>query len=173
MRVIGVDPGLATTGFAVLEQEAGVLKACAVGAIRTTDGDGEGDRLAYLRSALLELLDAERPEVAAVETLFFNRNASTAMSVGRASGVVLATLAEKAVAAHEYTPLQVKQSVVGVGNASKRQVQTMVAALLGLRSHPRPADAADACALAICHLHRARLLDALRRSQTVAAGGRR
>ena len=163
MRVIGIDPGLAVSGFAVIERRAGRLAPVAVGTLTTSASAPEPARLASLRSQLVALIDQHRPDVAALETLFFRRNAATAMAVGRASGALLAALGERALAVSEYTPLQVKQSVVGVGSASKRQVQAMVASLLGLDRPPTPPDAADACAVAICHLNRSRLHDAIAR----------
>jgi crossover junction endodeoxyribonuclease RuvC len=162
VRVIGIDPGLTTTGYAVVDRDAGRLRAVAYGALRTPSGDPAADRLARLRAALLEVLGAHRPEVAAVEQVFFNSNARTAMTVGQASGVALAAAAECGLEVSCYTPTEVKQSVVGFGAASKRQVQAMVASLLGLEPPPTPADAADACALAICHLNRSGLTRAIR-----------
>lgn len=154
MRVLGIDPGLATTGYGVVERAGGRLACVALGTLRTPAGDPHGARLAALRAGLAEIVTEHRPDAVAVERLFFNSNVKTAMSVGQASGVALATVAEAGLAAAHYTPPEVKLSVVGVGNASKHQVQVMVAHLLGLEAVPRPADAADACALAICHLHR-------------------
>lgn len=161
MRVLGVDPGFATTGFAVVEKDAGRLVPVTVGAIVTPPKLPTSARLSFLRAQLLELIESHRPEVAAVERLFFNVNVRTAMAVGQASGVALEVSASSGLEVHNYTPLEVKQSVVGVGNASKHQVQTMVAALLGLDAPPKPPDAADACALCICHLNRSGLARAL------------
>lgn len=164
MRVIGIDPGLATTGFGIVERAGGRLRPVAVGTLGTSPAASEPARLASLRAALDTLIEEHHPDAAALETLFFRRNVATAMTVGRASGVLLAVLGERALSVTEYTPLQVKQSVVGVGNASKRQVQAMVTSLLGLDRPPSPADAADACAVAICHLNRGRLHAAIRRA---------
>lgn len=161
MRVIGIDPGFATTGFGVVERTNGKLVAVDQGAIRTAPGAPQAERLDSLQAAIGELFDRYNPASAAVERLFFNVNVRTAMAVGQASGVALASAAAHSVPVFEYTPLEVKQSVVGVGNADKRQVAVMVASLLGLSSPPSPADAADACALAICHLVRARLSAAI------------
>lgn len=156
MRVVGIDPGLVTSGFAVVERVRGRPSAVEFGAVRTPSGFSQAARLAFLRRELDELLDRAGADVAAVERVFFNSNARTAMAVGQASGVALACAAEHGLDVFDYTPLEVKQSVVGVGNASKKQVQAMVAALLRLAGPPTPADAADACALAICHLNRSR-----------------
>lgn len=154
MRVLGIDPGLATMGYGVVESGRARPRALALGVIRTEAGRPEAARLAQIRSDLLDIIEAHSPEVVALERLFFNSNVQTAMSVGRASGVALATCAEGGLEVFEYTPPEVKSSVVGVGDASKKQVQVMVAALLGLGEVPRFPDAADACALAICHINR-------------------
>ena len=165
MRVLGLDPGLATTGVAVIERARSGPRAVTIGAVRTTAGLPTEKRLAALGTKLAEILDKYRPEVAAVERLFFNVNVKTAMAVGQASGVALATSARLGVPVVHYTPLEVKQSVVGVGSATKNQVGAMVAALLGLGAPPKPPDAADACALAICHINRS----GLRRAVEAAA----
>jgi crossover junction endodeoxyribonuclease RuvC len=158
--VLGIDPGLARTGYAVVEGGPRP-RALAIGVVRTSPETDHGRRLVELGHALKALIEEHRPDVAAVERLFFNSNARSAMAVGQAAGVAIATAAEAGLEVVDYTPLEVKRSVVGVGNASKHQVQTMVAALLRLQSAPRPADAADACALAICHLHGAAFARAL------------
>lgn len=168
MRVLGIDPGFATTGFGVVERGSGRMTGVALGAIRTTPGLPQADRLLELREALLAIVGEHRPDVVAVERIFFNVNVRTAMGVGQASGVLMATAAGAGLAVHEYTPTEVKQSVVGVGSASKHQVQAMVAAVLGLDGPPKPPDAADACALAICHLNRSGLARAIK----AAAGPR-
>ena len=162
MRVLGVDPGLAATGIAVIEKRPEGPRARLAGVIRTPTGLSQAERLALLRARLVELLESERPDAAAVERLFFNSNVKTAMAVGQASGVVLATVAELGIEVTTYTPPEVKQSVVGVGNADKHQVGVMVAAVLGLERAPTPADAADACALAICHINRSGLRNAVK-----------
>jgi crossover junction endodeoxyribonuclease RuvC len=166
MRVLGIDPGFATTGYGVVERVQGRLAAVAFGAIRTPVESPQSDRLALLQEAIADLIHEHSPEAVAVERLFFNANVRTAMAVGQASGVALATAAANGLDVSDYTPLEVKQAVVGVGNASKHQVQAMVTSLLGLASAPRPADAADACALAICHLTRARLRAAIGQAAT-------
>ncbi|HEX2057501.1 MAG TPA: crossover junction endodeoxyribonuclease RuvC [Actinomycetota bacterium] len=170
MRVLGIDPGFVTTGYGVVERVSGTLRAVTFGAVRTPAGIPQADRLAYLRRALCDVIEATRPDVVAVERLFFNANVRTAMSVGQASGVALVTAAEAGLAVADYTPPEVKRSVVGVGNAAKQQVQAMVAALLKLPTIPQPADAADACALAICHLHRTGLSRAIASAERKAAG---
>lgn len=168
MRVLGVDPGYATTGYAVIERVRGGLAPVAIGAIRTSGTDERPQRLAFLRSELLKLIREHEPVGVALERVFFSVNARTAMAVGQASGVAMATAGEAGLEVTEYTPTEVKQSVTGTGTAPKHQVQAMIAALLRLAEVPKPADAADACALAICHLNRSGLSKALAR-----AGGAR
>lgn len=169
MRVLGIDPGLATTGFGVVDRAGSGLRAVTLGTLRTSSGSPHAARLGELRAALARLIADHRPDVVAVERLFFNANVKTAMSVGQASGVALSTAAEAGLDVFDYTPSAVKQSVVGVGNASKEQVQAMVAALLKLKERPRPPDAADACALAICHLNRSGFTRALAAQQIPTA----
>ncbi|HEU4481124.1 MAG TPA: crossover junction endodeoxyribonuclease RuvC [Actinomycetota bacterium] len=161
MRVLGIDPGLATMGYGIVERIDGRFTPLGLGVIRTDPRDAAAARLAQIRRDILEIITSYEPDVVAVERLFFNSNVKTAMSVGQASGVALATAAEKGLEVHDYTPPEVKQSVVGVGNASKRQVQIMVASVLRLAQVPRFPDAADACALAICHLNRSGLRHAI------------
>jgi crossover junction endodeoxyribonuclease RuvC len=161
---MGVDPGLSTTGYAVVQRSSGPPRAVAFGAVQTAPPAGTAARLAELAGALEILMAEHSPDVVAIERLFFNANVRTAMSVGQASGVALATAARLGLGVADYTPTEVKQSVVGVGGATKAQVKTMVAHLLGLERAPSPADAADACALALCHLGRARLHAAIGRA---------
>lgn len=157
MRVLGIDPGLATMGYGIVEKRGGRLFPLGLGVIRTSSTDPTAVRLLQLQRELLDVIAAHSPEVVAMERLFFNANVKTAMSVGQAAGVALAAAAEAGLAAHDYTPPEVKVAVTGVGNAPKKQVQAMVSALLGLSQVPRFPDAADACALAICHLQRSGL----------------
>lgn len=152
MRVIGVDPGLTRAGFGVVEERAGRLVALAFGTFHAS-GAGPAEQLASLGARVKEAIRAHRPEAMAVERLYFNRNVRTAIRVGQASGVLLAAAGEAGVPVFEYGPLEVKRAVVGVGNATKAQVEFMVRRLLGLAGHPDTPDAADALALAICLLH--------------------
>lgn len=161
VRVLGIDPGLSCTGVAVLERTAKGPCVIEAGVLRPPPGP-PAHRLAALGDALAEVLAHHRPEAAAVERLFFNANVRTAMSVGQAAGVALATCARADIEVAHYTPLEVKQAVVGVGNATKKQVATMVAAVLSLDAPPSPPDVADACALAICHLNRSGLARAVK-----------
>ncbi len=160
MRVLGIDPGVAITGYGLVERAGSRLRAAGAGVIRTPPGTDQGHRLLELRAALAGLISTYAPDAVAVERVFFNNNVRTAMAVGQASGIALLCAAEAAVEVADYTPSEVKRSVVGFGSASKHQVQSMVAALLSLERAPAP-DAADACALAICHINRAGLVRAL------------
>jgi len=164
MRVLGIDPGYATTGYAVIERSRGGLAPVAIGALKTSGADGRPERLAFLRRELLALIETHQPSAVALERLFFSVNAKTAMAVGQAAGVAMATAGECGLEVTEYTPTEVKQSVTGTGTAPKNQVQSMIAALLHLTEPPKPPDAADACALAICHLNRSGLSKALARA---------
>ena len=157
MRVLGIDPGTAITGYGLVEEVRGDLKLVAFGVIRTPADQPLPRRLQLIYHAVSDLAEEWEPEAAAVEELFFSRNVRTAMSVGQARGVVLLALADAGLDVAEYTPLAIKQAVTGYGNADKMQVQEMVRLLLELAEVPRPDDAADALAVAICHLHSARL----------------
>ncbi len=158
MVVIGIDPGTALTGYGLVqEKEDGGLKVLDYGVIQTPSGQLMPERLLELHRQLSEIILLHRPENGAVEKLFFQRNVRTALSVGQARGVVLLALAQAGLAVAEYTPLEVKLAVAGYGGADKKQVQLMVKALLELDELPQPDDAADALAIAICHIHSARL----------------
>ena len=145
-------------GFGVVEQRAGRLRPVEYGVVRTPTGMPLHNRLELIFSEVVEILDRYHPEAAAVESLFFNVNARTALAVGQARGVALLACARAGCELFEYTPQQVKQSVVGYGKADKAQVQEMVKVLLGLSDIPRPDDAADALGVAICHAHTAGML---------------
>ncbi len=152
--VLGIDPGTATTGYGLVRAlPDGRLESMGYGVIETPADLVTHRRLSLLYHRLTELLFLHRPDSCAVEKLFFQRNISTAITVGQARGVVLLAIAEAGLEVGEYTPNEVKQAVVGYGSAAKRQVQDMVRALLNLPTLPRPDDAADALAVAICHLH--------------------
>lgn len=151
MIVLGVDPGLATLGWGVIEAERGRQRLVDYGCILTTPQQSFPDRLCQIGRDMRALLRQYRPEEIAFEELFFARNVTTALTVGAARGVSLAACAEYTDRLYEYTPMQVKQAVVGYGLAEKRQVMDMVKRLLKLKAVPRPDDAADALAIAICH----------------------
>jgi crossover junction endodeoxyribonuclease RuvC len=157
MLVLGIDPGTAITGYGLVTERGADAVAVAHGAITTPSGMPLPDRLMAIQRELSALIEQYHPDHAAVEELFFNKNVRTALAVGHARGVVLLTLAQANVRIFEYTPLEVKQAVTGSGRADKRQMQQMVALLLNLDKIPKPDDAADALAVAVCHLHSARL----------------
>jgi crossover junction endodeoxyribonuclease RuvC len=160
MLVIGIDPGIATTGYGLVrERQDGSLETVAYGAILTPANTPLAERLLDLHEQLSEILLLHQPLSGAVEKLFFQRNVRTAITVGQARGVAMLALAQAGVRVAEYTPLEVKQAVVGYGGADKNQVQQMVRALLELPEVPRPDDTADALAIAICHVHSYRLKD--------------
>lgn len=161
MRVMGIDPGLTRTGFGVVEQRGGILRALEVGTVHAPGGQTKAQQLFNLCIALERVLERHEPDAVAVERLFFNANTRTALQVGQASGVALLAAAECGVPVVEYTPTEVKLAVAGVGNATKDQVGYMVKAILRLETDPDSADAADALALAICHAHGSRLRDAV------------
>lgn len=158
MLVLGIDPGTATTGYGLVEETSDGLRCVRYGVFTTPAGQQAEIRLVSLYQQLNDLLLLHRPTSAAVEKLFFSRNVTTALAVGQARGVMLLALAQAGLSIAEYTPMQIKQAVAGYGGADKPQMQQMTRALLGLPDIPRPDDAADALAVAICHLHSQRFL---------------
>ncbi|HET9907897.1 MAG TPA: crossover junction endodeoxyribonuclease RuvC [Anaerolineales bacterium] len=151
---LGIDPGTATTGYGLVRMEPdGTLVAVKYGVILTPKDATASARLVMLYNELQELLHEYKPQLAAVEKLFFARNVTTGIAVGQARGVVMLAIEQAGVAVFEYTPKEVKNAVAGYGSADKRQVQEMVRALLQLDSIPKPDDAADALAIAITHLN--------------------
>ncbi len=155
--ILGIDPGTATMGWGVVRQEGSRLRYVQHGAI-TTPADWEMPRrLGRLFDGVTELVRGYRPETVAVEELFFNTNVTTAITVGQARGVAMLAAYKAGIGVAEYTPLQVKQAITSYGRAEKRQVQEMVRALLNLREIPRPDDAADGLAIAICHAFTSRM----------------
>jgi crossover junction endodeoxyribonuclease RuvC len=161
MIVLGIDPGMADTGYGVVEGAGTRLRVLADGVVRTRPGVPLERRLAEIHAAVGELLDCHRPQAMAVEELYFGANARTAFAVGQARGVILLAAGQRGVRSWAYTPQQVKGAVCGQGRAAKDQVGRMVARLLGLPAAPAPDHAADALAVAICHLNRAPLARAL------------
>ena len=149
--ILGIDPGTATMGWGVIRQEGNRLRYVQHGTVTTPSSWEMPRRLGRLFDGVTELIAGYRPERMAVEELFFNTNVTTAITVGQARGVALLAAYKGGVAVHEYTPLQVKQAITSYGRADKRQMQEMVRALLNLREIPRPDDAADGLAVAICH----------------------
>jgi crossover junction endodeoxyribonuclease RuvC len=158
MIVLGIDPGTATTGWGVVHKDSDDnLRLVDCGAVRTPASKPMPLRLREIFQSMRDLLAQHQPDAVAVEELFFSTNVRTAMSVGQARGVVMVAAALADLPVHEYTPLEIKQAISGYGGADKAQVQQMTALLLGLDAVPTPDDAADAIAVAVCHLHSARL----------------
>jgi crossover junction endodeoxyribonuclease RuvC len=160
MITLGIDPGTAITGYGIIrEEQDGCLTVVEYGVIRTSADQTQADRLVRLYQKLKELILLHRPQIGAVEKLFFERNVRTALNVGQARGVALLAMAESGLKIGEYTPLEIKQAVAGYGGADKNQVQQMVKTILGLEVIPHPDDAADALAVAICHIHSVKIRD--------------
>ena len=151
MRILGIDPGIATVGFAVLDADRGKQELRCCGVISTPAGLSLSGRLERIYSDLRELIETYSPDAMAVEELFFNTNITTGISVAHGRGVILLAAYQNGVPIFEYTPSQVKQAVVGYGKAEKRQVIDMVTRILHLPHPPKPDDAADAAAIAVCH----------------------
>lgn len=155
MRILGIDPGIAIVGYGVIESQGSRLKHIENGVLTTPAGMPLPHRLEQVYNGMKKLLTLFEPEAIAFEELFFAKNAKTAITVGQARGVALLAAAQESEQLFEYTPLQIKQGVVGYGRAEKNQVQQMVKVLLNLPDIPKPDDAADALAVAICHAHSA------------------
>lgn len=153
MIILGIDPGLATVGYGVIEYKNGAFRTIAFGAILTPAHTSIESRLLTIYNDLDEIIKKYKPDDVAIEEIFFNNNSTTAIAVAEARGVILLCAHKNGVSVNEYTPLQVKQSVVGYGRAEKKQVILMVNTLLGLKKGPRLDDTADALAIAICHAH--------------------
>lgn len=151
MRILGIDPGVAIVGFGVIDSDRGTQRMVQYGAINTPAGMSLSSRLVQIEQDLSALLMQFHPDEVAVEELFFSKNITTGIAVAHARGVILATVEKAGIPIYEYTPMQVKQAVAGYGLAEKRQVMDMTRRLLKLRSIPKPDDAADALAIAICH----------------------
>ncbi len=157
MLVLGVDPGTAITGYGLVREEEEQLILVDYGVIATPAGEPLPTRLQAIYQGLADVAREHQPQQAAVEELFFSRNVRTALSVGHARGVVLLALADAGLTIYEYKPLEIKQAITGYGGADKQQVQEMVRLLLNLDHLPQPDDAADAVAVAVCHIHSARM----------------
>ena len=151
MRILGIDPGVAIVGFGVLDCAGAAQKMVQYGAINTPAGMPLAARLTLIESDLTELIQQFQPDEMAIEELFFSKNITTGIAVAHARGVILCTAEKMQLPIYEYTPMQVKQAVVGYGLAEKKQVMDMTRRLLKLKAIPRPDDAADALAIAICH----------------------
>jgi crossover junction endodeoxyribonuclease RuvC len=153
MIIFGIDPGFAITGYGIVKYEGNKFSVVDYGAITTASTMELQKRLLHLHDSLEKLIGQYKPDAIAIEELFFNKNIKTALTVGHGRGVAVLAAAESGVEVFEYTPLQVKQSVVGYGRAEKGQVQQMVKIILNLPKIPKPDDVADALAIAICHGH--------------------
>ena len=153
MRILGIDPGIAIVGWGIVDYTAGRFTPVAYGAIRTEANTPTENRLIDIHSELDDIIKKYKPDFVSIEELFWNTNQKTGIIVAEARGVIILTAVQNKLPIYEYTPLQVKQAVVGYGRAEKKQVITMVTMLLGLKKPPTPDDTADALALAICHAH--------------------
>lgn len=152
--MIGIDPGTLVCGYGIVDAEGSRMKAVHFGAVRVKDDMTFPERLVHIHDGLREIIREHAPEVAAVERLFVGKNVRSAMRTGEGRGIAVLTAGLAGLPVHEYSPAEVKKAVVGGGRAHKTQVQEMVRILLGLEKVPRPQDAADALAIAICHCHR-------------------
>jgi crossover junction endodeoxyribonuclease RuvC len=161
--VLGIDPGVANTGYGVVAHDRGRLVALDGGVIETRAGEEPGERLAHIHARVGELMDGYTPDAVAVEDLYFGANANSAFAVGQARGVVILAAGQRRIPCRSYTPQQVKAAVCGSGRAGKGQVQRMVQTLLSLAEPPKPDHAADALAVAVCHANHAPLVAALAR----------
>jgi crossover junction endodeoxyribonuclease RuvC len=152
VRILGVDPGIATTGWAIIESGK-EIKTLAYGHIETSPRNKDADRLQEICFDLEKICDLYQPQETAIEKLFFFKNQKTIIPVAQSRGAILLTLVRKGITIAEYTPLQIKQALTGYGRADKNQIQEMVKSILHLPCIPKPDDVADALAIAICHLH--------------------
>ena len=153
MRIIGIDPGYAIVGYGVIDYIGNKFKIVEYGAITTESNQNMNERFKSIHDDLNTIIERTKPEFLAIEELFFNSNQKTAINVAQARGVLLLSALNHGISVHEYTPLQVKQAVVGYGRAEKKQVQLLVKSILGLEKVPKPDDTADALAIAVCHAH--------------------
>ena len=172
MKVLGVDPGTAATGYGVVvRKDGGAVSLVECGVIRTSTGEELPVRLREIRDGLAEVIERHRPDVVAVESIFYGKNVRSTVMLGHARGVVLLAAAERGLGVADYTPSEIKNAVVGTGRGSKEQVQFMVKQLLRLKEVPKPADAADGVAVALCHMNTGRMA-ALAKGRVLAGGGR-
>ncbi len=153
MRILGVDPGYAIVGVGTIDYEGNRFRVVDYGAITTEAGEDMFDRLKAIYDEITKLIEYVKPDVMAIEELFFQNNQKTAINVAQARGVLVLAAKNHAIPVFEYTPLQVKQAVVGYGRAEKKQVQQMTKTILNLSEVPKPDDTADALAIAVCHAH--------------------
>ncbi|MDO8529077.1 MAG: crossover junction endodeoxyribonuclease RuvC [bacterium] len=161
MKVLGIDPGTATTGWAILEEKNGEISAIAFGHISTLPINSTSERLKEVADDLKKIIKKYKPQESAIEDIFFFKNLKTAVKVSQSRGAMLLTLENQNIKIASYTPLQVKQALTGYGRAEKKQIQIMVKNILKLKSIPKPDDTADAIAIALCHLN-SRKINSLR-----------
>lgn len=162
MVILGVDPGVAITGYGIVHHEGNKFKVVDYGAVLTKAEQALPDRLAAIYNKLSGIIHQYKPDVFAIEELFFSKNVKTALTVGHGRGVAILCAAQAGIDIFEYTPLQVKQALVGYGRADKNQIQQMTKVILNLADIPKPDDVADALAIAICHAHSYKLGDGFR-----------
>jgi len=157
MKVLGIDPGTATTGWAIIEENKGKINPVAFGHISTSSKKSTAERLKEVADDIENIIKKYKPQESAIEDIFFFKNQKTAVKVSQSRGAILLTLENKNVKIFSYTPLQVKQAITGYGRAGKKQMQLMVKNILKLKAIPKPDDTADAIAIAICHLNSRKL----------------
>ena len=165
MKVLGIDPGTAITGYGLVESHDDEIAMLDYGALATKEKSPIGERLSYLYHELVEIIQQHQPDAVAVEQPFVAKNVRSAMAIGRAQAIALLAAANENIPAYEYTPTQIKQRVANYGASSKEQIQEMVRLQLGLAETPQPSDAADALAVAICHLQEIHLSQLLARQE--------
>lgn len=161
MIILGADPGTATSGYGLIKKEGRDCFCLGYGTIKTSSKAKQEDRLKIINSEFLDLIEKHKPNVLAIESLYFFKNSKTVIPVGQARGVILMAAAQKNIPVYEFTPLQAKMATVGYGRAEKKQVQEMVKRILNLEEIPKPDDAADALAVAICYIKSAEFESAL------------
>lgn len=171
MRILGLDPGTAVTGWGVIDHAANKSRLVAHGTIATSAREPMHERLQQIFRGVIDVIDLHQPQAAAIEELFGGVDLKTVLKVGQARGAIVLACAERAIAPADYTPLRIKQAIVGYGLAGKSQVQQMVKALLGLNSIPRPDHAADALGVAICHAHSMKTDQAMKYSALTQTAG--
>jgi len=165
MRILGIDPGTIAMGYGVIESKDDEVTLIDCGVLTASGRSPIGERLSFLYNQLLEIVSRYQPDVVAIEQPFLAKNVKSALAIGRAQAVAILAATNKGIPTHEYTPTRIKQSVAGYGASSKEQIQEMVRLQLGLSQAPQPSDAADALAVALCHLSEAHLSDLLAKQQ--------
>ncbi len=165
MRVLGIDPSMITMGYGVVESRDDEIALVDYGALTSPKRSSTGERLSYLYDKLQEIVSRYQPNAVAIEQPFVSKNVKSALAIGRAQAIAMLAAAKQGIPTYEYTPAQIKQRVADYGNSSKEQIQEMVRLQLGLAEVPQPNDAADALAVAICHLRETHLSELLARQQ--------